>query len=606
MYLRRLCLYAFLGLIPIMLLACQGESAPDTQPEPASAAQPSQPSGGAPANAAQSAVTPAPIEPQQSAASMSAAAPGNTPESAATPAVEPTAIPIPTETPAATPTPTPAPTPTPTPTPEPPAPTPTATPAPPLTPTEISDLVESSFPWTQAQNPDYLPQLAQEFLNRILQAQPQLSTWIQDVKWLEQEPGVSELIALLVLQLIAERYGVYDGSLPHAVGEAQWLLDGISEDEATYLFNVAILISESSAAVPGISDSSGLLQAIEQPDSYLASALNKYPPAEVERNQQIASRFPWAQAEGLDYVGLFSLQFLEGIQRKYPMILDLIQDVPWLKQSPNYLETMMLGALEDTLTVYKGDDAALLQAVGNANWLLDGITDSEATFLTNLTYGKPDSAAILQAFESPPAGLVSVSAPSATTELAWAEDGLTAIEEEALSYLQETQRRHPSVAAAIMDAPWLANGIDEYDRFMLCTLATINETATAQAVIDSMIRKGAANISPGVKDSLPPCSASPIRDSSGEIDWIQDGLTEIEEEALSYLQETQRRHPSVATEIMDAPWLANGIDEYDRFMLCTLATIHETAAAQSVINSMIPRGSSIIPPNVKDFLPPCP
>ena len=157
-----------------------------------------------------------------------------------------------------------------------------------------------------------------------------------------------------------------------------------------------------------------------------------------------------------------------------------------------------------------------------------------------------------------------------------------------------------------MDAPWLVNGIDEYDRFMLCTLTTIRETAAAQSVIDSMIPRGSSIIPPNVKDFLPPCSASPIRDSSDEFDWVQDGLTEIEEEALSYLQETQRRHPSVATTIINAPWLANGVDEYDRFILCTVATVSQTALAEAILTSMIPRGSATIPPNVKDFLPPCP
>ena len=190
----------------------------------------------------------------------------------------------------------------------------------------------------------------------------------------------------------------------------------------------------------------------------------------------------------------------------------------------------------------------------------------------------------------------------------WVQDGLTDIEEEAVRYLQEIQRRHPSMAEDVLAALWLANGINESEEFFLCTLANVRETTTAQAILVNMVRRGATDLTPAVRDFLPPCpipTPTPVS-SPDDFPWVQDGLTDIEEEAVGYLQEIQRRHPSMAGDVLSALWLANGINESEEFFLCTLASVRETATAQAILVAMVRQGETDLTPSVRDFLPPCP
>ena len=177
-----------------------------------------------------------------------------------------------------------------------------------------------------------------------------------------------------------------------------------------------------------------------------------------------------------------------------------------------------------------------------------------------------------------------------------------------MRYLLEIQRRHPSMAGDVLSALWLANGINESEEFFLCTLASVDETATAQAILVNMVRRGATDLTPAVRDFLPPCPAptpTPVS-SPDNFPWVQDGLTDIEEEAVRYLLEIQRRHPSMAGDVLSALWLANGINESEEFFLCTLASVDETATAQAILVNMVRRGATDLTPAVRDFLPPCP
>ena len=177
-----------------------------------------------------------------------------------------------------------------------------------------------------------------------------------------------------------------------------------------------------------------------------------------------------------------------------------------------------------------------------------------------------------------------------------------------MRYLQEIQRRHPSMAEDVLAALWLANGINESEEFFLCTLANVRETTTAQAILVNMVRRGATDLTPAVRDFLPPCPIStptPVS-SPDDFPWVQDGLTDIEEEAVGYLQEIQRRHPSMAGDVLSALWLANGINESEEFFLCTLASVRETTTAQAILVAMVRQGETDLTPSVRDFLPPCP
>ena len=65
-------------------------------------------------------------------------------------------------------------------------------------------------------------------------------------------------------------------------------------------------------------------------------------------------------------------------------------------------------------------------------------------------------------------------AQSVPTDYPWVNDGLSGIEEKAPGYLEVARHRHPSIAAATANGPWLSNGIDGDDRLLRCHFATVD------------------------------------------------------------------------------------------------------------------------------------
>ena len=293
---------------------------------------------------------------------------------------------------------------------------------------------------------------------------------------------------------------------------------------------------------------------------------------------------PWVQ-DGLTDIEEEAVRYLLEIQRKHPSMAEDVLSALWLANGINESEEFFLctlASVDETATA----QAILVNMVGRRE---TDLTPSVRDFL-------------------PPCPAPTSTPVSSPDNFPWVQDGLTDIEEEAVRYLQEIQRRHPSMAEDVLSALWLANGINESEEFFLCTLASVDETATAQAILVNMVRRGATDLTPAVRDFLPPCPAptpTPVS-SPDNFPWVQDGLTDIEEEAVRYLLEIQRRHPSMAGDVLSALWLANGINESEEFFLCTLASVNETATAQAILVNMVRRGSTDLTPAVRDFLPPCP
>ena len=84
---------------------------------------------------------------------------------------------------------------------------------------------------------------------------------------------------------------------------------------------------------------------------------------------------------------------------------------------------------------------------------------------------------------TPVAGGTSAPRGTPEVELPWTLDGLTAIEREALGYL-ETIRQDDFVYEALVSGhPWLSSGIGEDERRFLCLVASIAEPATRYAAV---------------------------------------------------------------------------------------------------------------------------
>ena len=72
------------------------------------------------------------------------------------------------------------------------------------------------------------------------------------------------------------------------------------------------------------------------------------------------------------------------------------------------------------------------------------------------------------------------------SDFPWAQDGLTAIEREALDYLQHIEREHPPAFENVIGYQWLADGINEGERRFLCNVSQVAETSAALAIVQSV------------------------------------------------------------------------------------------------------------------------
>ena len=68
-------------------------------------------------------------------------------------------------------------------------------------------------------------------------------------------------------------------------------------------------------------------------------------------------------------------------------------------------------------------------------------------------------------------------------ELPWTQDGLTAIEREALGYLETIRQDDLVYEALVSGHPWLSSGIGEEERRFLCLVVSIAESATRYAAV---------------------------------------------------------------------------------------------------------------------------
>ena len=179
-------------------------------------------------------------------------------------------------------------------------------------------IVKASFPWAQVENPDFATTYAMDSLKELVCPSPQIFELIREASWLAQTPQITEALALEALETLVDNYNqvvmteridfeLAIGPLLVAVWEAQWLWDGVSAEEATYLLNMSEVIYE-----PG-----QIVRAIENPaDPSHSEMARMHSPGQLgdERVSEIVSRLPWAQGEGIDFVTLRAVDLLRRIR----------------------------------------------------------------------------------------------------------------------------------------------------------------------------------------------------------------------------------------------------------------------------------------------------
>ena len=189
-------------------------------------------------------------------------------------------------------------------------------------------------------------------------------------------------------------------------------------------------------------------------------------------------------------------------------------------------------------------------------------------------------------------------------------DGITGVEGDAIDILRQIIERFPAGDASLLDAlsrTWWRLTEDITWPEVVEPLAFALEAGSPQAFLEAL-----RNRPPWVSQQeptptptrTPPPGATPIPPTAtptpaavggpGDLPWVRDGLTEIEREALGYLQDIQRRiqllsgSNALFAEVLETPWLADGINEGERRLLCLVATQPDPGTAYALFVTTAP------------------
>ncbi len=241
------------------------------------------------------------------------------------------------------------------------------------------------------------------------------------------------------------------------------------------------------------------------------------------------SDLPWAKGS-MTAAEQEALANLQRIERVHNDVAQVILRFPWVADNITDDERVALSyltRLAQRFSLFSSSLGELHEVLSDTDWLIDGITQKETLFLRDLVAIKESDTTIAVLLANSythslddytpsaatPAPTSTPAPPSSASEYAWARDGLTAIEQEALGYLQKLQDDDQLVFDALSsNHRWLADGIVEDERRFLCYILTIPEQGTRLAIVLSEVPAS----------STPACGSpsaaepAPTRDPSAE------------------------------------------------------------------------------------------
>ena len=341
---------------------------------------------------------------------------------------------------------------------------------------------------------------ALDILNLISQKYPAVFAMVPSVSWLADGVDAQEINAMLALFQIVDRVLSGDTSLAQVFSETPWLLDDITSRELSYLNHVARTIKDPATIIADIRHTTFDQTTFDQTPSQT--------PPEAQPRPALGLLVPVSEltwtGDGLTALEQKALADLQTFERDYPEMAEYVLSYQWVADGITEEEQLALGHI---LAIVQGDEVAnilgyaladdqyrrLIDRMPHQYYLMDGITPTERLFLRDISEIPEQSTMIASFISSEPsenyAAVTPAPPPTPTPSPAggalsfpWVQDGLTAIEQEAISYLQDLQGRDEYVAGEVLKAPWLPDGIDEGERRLLCHIATHPETGTALAI----------------------------------------------------------------------------------------------------------------------------
>ena len=207
------------------------------------------------------------------------------------------------------------------------------------------------------------------------------------------------------------------------------------------------------------------------------------------------SDLPWAGGSmtGTEQQALASLRRIESYNSD---VARMVLRFPWIADDITNDEQVALSHIAQLASRFSRSSGGIHEILGDTGWLIDDINFKETRYLELLASIQEPSTIIanlvansyvhsLDDWTPPsptPAPTPTTAPPSSASDFAWAQDGLTAIEREALEYLQTIESKFPDAFTQVATYQWLSQGIDEGGRRFLCNLSEVNDTGRAYAI----------------------------------------------------------------------------------------------------------------------------
>ena len=479
---------------------------------------------------------------------------------------------------------------------------------------------ELDLPWSQ--DGLDLPEEIETHANLVFlrDNHPEVFSAFLQMPWMNGPIVRGQFLVVSLIRYIAEELPPEEiPPFGRLLSESDWLLDGIDSQDVQYLEE---FVGYSVVNDPGL-DAAAIV------DELRAKAMAGRVPTAVPAQAGSLVDLRWAR----DFSDLTSderlaLRYLEDIYDLNSAAFAAIIDLPWLADSIAGEEMLALEGLYSLVERFPEGDPELAQAISEASWLKRSVGPAEANYAYDLSSIPENRDLVLAHLRRGPVASAPTPTPAprptlgprvAVADLAWAGDGLTGPEQQALADLRVFDQRFPELAAVILRYSWVADGITGDEQQALEHLLTIARGGSLRArsssslpaslyqqLVNAMPRheylmdgitpnerqflrdvsdipeeatmvaaffadEPGEDYSPAAPTPAPTPTPQP-RSGATDFPWAQDGLTALEREAVGYLQQILDRDRNLRQEVLEKTWLADGIDEPERRYLCLLAT----------------------------------
>ena len=431
------------------------------------------------------------------------------------------------------------------------------------------------------------------------QSKPGLASAIIALPWVED--GIDSNEREVVKQLV--NVAMLDEPIFAAVMNKAWVIDGLDTVERGVLKDLAWFINESVATRIAAMPFLDIVEPADGATVELLADLDFYVPGLLSA----VTDKPWT-LDGLDSSEREVIDLLWGITYHDEAIALRILDMPFL-ETTQPTDVALMEAFSDFVPY--GEE--LVYAVAEKSWITDGLDESETAILDQIGWiADDDEAVALQLLDMPFLETVEETDVVALEALrllgadllevaigrAWTGDGLdeseleivrklrlignldagSALQIVAMPFLESIEDADASsmdslwaaasyeadVLAALVDNPWVADGIDDLEVEAIDWVRNFDDTSIALSVVElDWLEDGIKDLEVRTIEELTYIANDDAELASSVIGlgWVQDGIEDIEWQAIDWVNNFDGGE--VAISVVALAWVQDGVDDLE-------------------------------------------